>query len=109
MDTLIYLYKNTLSNYMEKDIYSDPMFEFFLIDFITSNMNIVNSKDYSYYFIICLHCELDKVFYKDLKPDSKHGSNELESSSNYFKLKKIPEIKKLAEKISNQYLISIKS
>lgn len=104
MDRLIYLYKLTLSNYMDEDKYNDPHLELFFINFITSNINLLNIKDYSYFFIISLHCELDMLFFKNIQPDSKHGSKIIESSSNYFKLKKIPEIKKLAEKISNRYL-----
>ena len=108
MDMILYLYKNTLSNYMKEEIYNEPIFELYLIDFVSTNMNIVNVKEYTYYFITSLHCELDKIFYNNLKPDSKHGYKILESSSTYFKLKKIPEIKKLAEKISEQYLKIVK-
>lgn len=104
MDNIIYLYNLTISNYIDNLVINDnPIFETLLINFISENKNILDSE-ITYKFIIYLHYELDTLFLKNVKKDSLEGYNEdfLTLSKDKYMLK--CQTKKLAKKISDQYL-----
>ena len=76
MNNITYLYNLTLSNYIEnEEILEDPIFETIFLSFLSSNMLITSSRDLTYEFIVCLHYELDMLFYKTARPDSRSGFN----------------------------------
>lgn len=74
MDNLFYLYKLTLLNYMTEDIYeNNPLVETYLLTFIKSNNNLIDSKnkDLLCDFILQLTLELDLLVYNKPKLDIK--------------------------------------
>ena len=105
MNTLTYLYNLTLSNYIDKEeILEDPMFETILLSFISKNMLITSSPDLTHEFIICLHYELDRLFYRYPKPDSKYGFNNQFFMSAKNRSRISSEAKKLSKKINDKFL-----
>lgn len=105
MNTISYLYNLTLSNYIEKDeILEDPIFETIFLTFISSNMLIISSPELTHEFIVCLHYELDRLFYRDPKPDSKFGINNQFFMSSKNRLLISSEAKKLSKKIKIKFL-----
>ena len=110
MDNITYLYNLTLSNYIEsEEILADPIFETILINFVSSNMGIMHSYDLIHSFIIFLHYELDCLFYRYPKSDSKAGVRSLfflSSANTRSRLKS--ETKKFSKKIKETYIHLVK-
>lgn len=105
MNTISYLYNLTLSNYIDnEEILEDPIFETMFLGFLSSNMTITNSPDLTHEFIICLHYELDKLFYRHPKPDSKFGVQNQFFMSAKNKCRLNSEAKKLSKKINEKFL-----
>lgn len=105
MNNVEYLYNLTLTNYIQDDeILSNPIFETLIINFISSNMQIVSSPDLTYNFIVYLHYELDMLFYRHPKPDSKFGVQNQFFMSAKNKCRLNSEAKKLSKKINDKFL-----
>mgnify|MGYP001350758010 CR=1 FL=1 len=105
MNTLNYLYNLTLSNYIEnEEILNNPLFETMFLSFVSSNMLIATSPDLTHDFIICLHYELDKLFYRIPKPDSKFGIQNQFFMSVTTRSRINAEAKKLSKKVRDTFL-----
>ena len=100
MNNILYLYELTLNNYIDKDnlLEEYPLFETLLINYLSKNKTIINSKDLSHKFIIYLHYELDCLFYRIPRKDI---TSEV---SSFDKTRLRYEVKKFANKIKNAYL-----
>ena len=100
---MYYLYKLTLSNYIKDSaILSDPIFETIFLNFISKNLNIVNDNDLVHTSIIYLHNELDLLFLKSQKSDTKIALDQEFFKPNKPRLKS--EIKKFAVNIRDVFL-----
>ena len=105
MNNITYLYNLTLSNYIEnEEILEDPIFETMFLTFLSSNMLITNSPDLTHEFIVCLHYELDRLFYRCPKPDSKYGIQNQFFMSSKNRSRISSEAKKLSKKINDKFL-----
>ena len=99
MENVEYLYKLTLQNYITDKILDDnPIFETLLLNFISKNLIIVNSKDLINKFIVYLHYELDCLFYRLPKKDILPEVNALDRT----RLRS--NVKKFASSIKTTYL-----
>ena len=99
MDVVNYLYDQTLQNYIPVDfLHDNPLFETLLINFLSKNLSIIHSQDYTHQFILYLHYELDCLFYRLPKKDIQHDVNKIDNSRLRF------EVKKLANNIKKTYI-----
>lgn len=103
MKYLYYLYKLTLSNYIKDEaILNDPIFETLLINFLSKNITILMNQDLIFRFITYLHYELDTLFFRTHKRDTKIAMGE-----DFFKPSKVrlkSEVKKLSLNIRDVFL-----
>ena len=109
MDNIIYLYKLTLSNYINDKYINEPIFETILINSVSKNIGLLNNKDLIYFFITFLHLELDTLFHKYPKEDVKFAVQKLEEEPNTRSPRLNADIKNVARRVYETYINLVKS
>ncbi len=109
MDNILYLYKLTLTNYINDKYINEPIFETILINSISKNIGLLNNKDLIYFFITFLHLELDVLFYKYPKNDIKFAVQKLDEEPNIRSPRLYADVKNLSRKVYEIYLNLLKS